>query len=138
MTFKVTAPRNKLEQTLSNTAQEAGQPVNEQERISYGIITEVNEDTSQVKIRLLRGDGELGDEIQSFFPLINPLPDIHLMYGALRAGLIVRLYWKGKLVPTTGLVEVIADEDHSFLKKQPIPNELELGPWKIFSGGLGF
>ena len=70
MTFKSTAPRNKLEQTLDHTSQEAGQPAQEQDRISYGLITAVNDDTSQVKIRLLDGEGELGEELAGYFPLI--------------------------------------------------------------------
>lgn len=131
------APKNALEQKLGRTAMEAGQPSNEQNRIAYGIISKVNQDTSQVKVKLLTKDGEVGEELTSgFLPLMNILSDIHLRFGALREGLVCRIYWKGKLKPTDPLVEVIGDEDHLFLKKAPATNKVEVGPYAIFSGGM--
>ena len=131
------APKNALEQKLGRTANEAGQPANEQDRIGYGIISKVNQDTSQVKVKMLNADGQDGEELAGgFLPLLTPLSDIHMRFGALREGLVCRLYWKGKLRPRTPLVEIIGDEDHSLLKKTATTNQINIGPYQIFSGGL--
>lgn len=137
--YRTTAARNQVQQALSETGKAVGQPQDRQERISYGIISKVNADTSQVKVRMLKADKEPGEEISpQFLPLINSLSEIHHLYGALREGLLVRIYWRGKLGPKNdALIEVIGDEDSSFLKKSPENNEIDIGPFKIFSGGLG-
>jgi len=133
----MSTPKNALEQKLGRTHSEAGQPANEQDRIGYGIISKVNQDTSQVKIKLFNVDGSPGEELSGgYLPLLNPLSDIHFRFGALREGLVCRLYWKGKLKPKTPLVEVIGDEEHNLLKKAPSTNQVEVGPYQIFSGGL--
>jgi hypothetical protein len=135
----MSTPKNALEQKLGKTAMEAGQPANEQDRIGYGIISKVNHDSSQVKIRLLNSDGQPGEELTGgFLPLLTPLSDIHLRYGALREGLVCRIFWKGKLRPKTPLVEIIGEEDHSLLKKKAASNQVDIGPYQIFSGGLSF
>ncbi len=134
----MTSPKNALEQRLTKTHNEATQPAHEQDRTSFAIITEVNQSTSQVKIRLLKADGEPGEVLNGgFLPLINPLGDIHLRFGMLRKGLLCRISWRGRLKPKNPIVEVIGDEDHSFLKKKPAANAVELGPYAIFSGGIG-
>jgi hypothetical protein len=133
------APKNALEQKLQRTQQEASQPAHEQDRVGYAIITDINPDTSQVKVRLLKADGELGETLPGgFLPLVNPLEDIHLRFGALRKGLVCRIYWRGKLKPKNPLVEVIGDEGYSFLKKKPANNSVDIGPYAVFSGGLSF
>lgn len=130
-------PKNALEQKLSKQQSEATQPAHEQDRIGYAVITEVNQDTSQVKIRLLKADGDPGDILDGgFLPLLNSLSDIHMRFGALRKGLVCRIYWRGRLKPKNPVVEIIGDEDHSLLKKKPAPNTIELGPFAIFSGGV--
>ena len=131
------APKDALEQKLNRTQNEANQPANEQDRTGYAIISEVNQDTSQVKIRLLKSDGEPGDVLPGgFLPLLNPLEDIHLRFGALRKGMVCRIFWRGKLKPKNPIIEVIGDENHSLLKKKPAVNKVEVGPFLIFSGGL--
>lgn len=131
------AAKNSLEQKLQRNQMEAGQPANDQDRIGYGIISSVNHDTSQVKIKLLTADGQPGPELRGgYLPLLTPLNVIHLLYGALREGLVCRIYWKGKLRPRTPLVEVIGDETHSFLNKVPRENKIAIGPFQIFSGGM--
>lgn len=133
----MTAPKNALEQRLNKTHQEATQPAHEQDRIGWAIISEINEDTSQVKIRLLKSDGEPGDVLPGgFLPLINPLEDIHNRFGGLRKNMVCRIFWKGKLNPRNCLVEVIGPEGHSFLKKKPATNRVDVGPYAIFSGGV--
>ncbi len=133
----MTAPKNALEQRLQRTASEANQPTHEQDRIGYAIITEVNHETSQVRIRLLKADGDPGEVLPGgFLPLLNPLDDIHMRFGTLRKGMICRIYWRGKLKPKNPLVEVIGDESYSFLKKKPAINVIEIGPFLIFSGGV--
>lgn len=132
--YSTSAPKNALQQTLHNTSREAGNPADEQLRISYGTISEVNQETSQVKVRIYKADGSLGEEItKGFLPIINPLSQIHMNYGLLRDGLVVRIFWKGKLEPQNALIEVIGDEDLAFLQKKPEQNEMQVGPFLIFS-----
>jgi len=70
-------------------------------------------------------------------PLTTPISEIHHLWGALREGLVVRVYWRGKLNPKNAIIEVIGDEDHKFLSKEPQLNELPVGVWRLFSGGIG-
>ncbi len=136
--YTSSAPKNQLQQNLHENTREASQPPNEQERITYGVISDVDYESSQVKVKLLKSDGKIGEEItKGFLPLATPLSEIHLLWGALREGLVVRVYWKGKLAPREVIIEVIGDEEHKFLNKTPIQNEIAIGPWRIFSGGLG-
>jgi hypothetical protein len=135
--YKTTAPKNSLQQTVQDSTRGVGQPVDEQLRISYGVISEVDEETSQVRVRFLKEDGTAGEPIgPGFYPLINPLHEIHFQYGLLREGLIVRIYWRGKRTPENSIVEVICDEESPFLTKKPERNEIEIGSFKIFSGGV--
>lgn len=131
--------KNALEQRLHKQSNDIGQPANDQERVGYAIISKVNEETSQVKVKLLTSDGVVGEELPGgFLPLMNPLSQIHHSFGALREGLVCRIWWKGKLRPKTPLVEVIGDEEHSFLKKAAAQNTVDIGPYQIFSGGMTF
>jgi len=139
MAYVSTTPRNLLEHHMRNTASEAMQPPHDIERISYGVISNINFDTSQVKVKFLTSDGIVDDssETNSYFPLLSPIEDIHLKYGAIRIGLTVRVFWRGKLKPTQGYVEVIGDENFKFLSKQPLTNDVDVGPWHLLSGGMG-
>ncbi len=132
--YQSPAAKNSFQKVLHNTAKEAGNPADEQLRISYGTISEVNQETSQVKVRIYKPDGSLGEEItKGFLPIINPLDQIHMNYGLLRDGLVVRIFWRGKLEPQNALIEVIGDEELAFLQKKPQQNEIEIGPFRIFS-----
>lgn len=135
--FRTSAPKNKFHQALNNTSREAANPVDEQDRISWGIITEVKPENSQVKVRLFSRDGELEPEILdgAFLPIINSLEHVHMLYGQLRKGLYVRVYWRGKLTPRQCIVEVVGDEDTNLFKKDPQVNDAETRPYKLFSGG---
>lgn len=128
-------------QTRRETNAAAGRtPSDEQDRIRYGIITKVNEN-SFVKIRLLNNAGEpVGSDIVdgAFLPLITPLSQIFMLWGSLRKGLLCRVFWRGKLEPNaSSAIEVIADEHHNFLKKEIQSNEIATNPYKLMSGGLG-
>lgn len=131
-----TAPKNSLEQRLHKSSQEAGQPVNEQDRIGYAIIEEVKVQSSQVKIRLLKADGDPGEVLPGYHPLLNPIDDLQNRFGALRKGMVCRIFWKGKLRPKNPIVEVIGPEGHTFLTKKAFPNKVDTGPHAIFSGGV--
>lgn len=134
MGYNTSAAKNAFQQTLHNTNQSTKNPADQSERISYGVISDVNQDTSQVKVRMYKPDGTTGDEISpGYLPILNPLSQIHLNYGLLREGLVVRIFWKGKLEPQTALIEVIGDETLTFLHKTPEQNSIEIGPFRIFS-----
>lgn len=133
------AGKNKLHQSLHETHVQSQSPTDDSHNWSYGAITAVNNETSQVKVKLFSSDSELEDaEILggAYLPLLNPLINIHQNWGALREGLIVRVHWRGKMDPKTCIVEVVADEETSFLSKEATPNELPTGPFRIFAGGF--
>jgi hypothetical protein len=131
--YSSSAPKNVFQQKLAETSRESTTPSDEADRITYGIISEVNYEKGQVKVRKILADGKIGDEISgSFLPLATSLSEIHLLWGQLREGLVVRVYYKGKLNPKNMIIEVIGDEDHKFLTKEPVKNEIETGAWKIF------
>lgn len=130
---QTTAAKNKLQQYSHDTHRESRQPVDEQDRITYGVISDVDEDTSQVKVRFLKSDGIVGDELSpNFLPLSTPLEQIHLLWGLLRKGLVCRIYWKGKISPRKAIIEVIGNENHKLINQAPVPNEITIGPWQIF------
>lgn len=138
MGYNSSAPKNEFQQKFKDTSTQSRNPSDEADRITYGVISEINFNNGQVKVKKLLADGKIGDEMAGgFLPLATPLSEIHLLWGALREGLIVRIYYKGKLAPKNQIVEVIGDETHSFLNKEPISNEIEIGPFKIFAGGIG-
>jgi len=135
--YNSSAPKNELQQALHETNRQAQQPSDKQDRVTYGIISAVNYDSGQVKVKKLEADGKVGNEISNaFLPLATPLSEIYLLWGALREGLVVRIYWRGKLSPRNAIIEVIGDEDHSFLRKTPYLNEVAVGAYRIFSPGL--
>jgi hypothetical protein len=131
------APKNLFQQQSNKTANEVGQPPDDIERISYGIVTEVDPQSSQVKVRFLTADKTPGELVsEGFLPILNSLSQIFILYGSLRPGLLVRIFWRGKIKPKTAIIEVIGDEDSSFLAKDFDTNEVNVGPWFIFSGSL--
>jgi hypothetical protein len=134
--YSVSAPRNVIQKAISDISKKSTQPVQDQLNIRYGVITKVSDDTSQVKVKLYTNAGKPDLEIQGFLPLINPLSEIHLLWGKLAPGLAVRVFFRGKENPQTGIVEVIGDEGLDFLKKERKANILNTGPYKLLSGGL--
>jgi len=138
MSYTSSAPKNILQQKMHDTAKDSRTPPDEADRITYGIISAVNYENSQVKVRKILTDGKIGDEISDgYLPLSTPLSEIYLLWGALREGLVVRVYYKGKLSPKNIIIEVIGDEEHKFLNKEPVQNEINIGPFRIFMGGIG-
>src|SRR5512145_1929339 len=107
--YRSSAPRNQLEQKVNTISSEASQPSYAQERISYGIISAVDNNTSQVKVTLLLDDGTPGEPLgNGFLPIINPLDQVYLNFGMLRENMRCRIYWRGRnYPPQTGLVEII-------------------------------
>lgn len=126
-------------------------PANEQLRVSYGVVTDVNQDTSKVKVRVFNGYNRREDimlgatqpgEEGIFVSLIQPLHVIHHMFGALRRGLCVRILWRGVNAPgSEAQVEVISDEPKTNFRsgeKEQEVNQKQTMPFKIFSGGISF
>lgn len=140
-------PQNKVAQSFDSTNQRAGEPIDEQLRISYGTIVDVNTEKNTILIDLFGHDNRkirVGATDRNkkgvYVPIIQPLPIIHLLYGALRKGLIVRVFWKGKHEPGREVVaEVISDDEVAqFLsgRQEPRSNELTTSPHEIFTGGV--
>lgn len=146
---KSTASKNALRESVGHIDERAGSPVDEQLRISYGRISEVDPGTSQVRVQVF---GRTPDEDRmlgatqaapagTFVPILQPLHVIHRLFGALRKNLCVRIFWRGKNQPgAESVVEVVSDDDCDYFrtgKKEPEQNVITTGPFKIFSGGLG-
>ena len=133
------APANVIEARRAAIQTRANLPSTEQIHIRYGMITAVNQN-NLVQVKLLNEKGlPEGSEIaeKTFLPINTPLSVILLQFGPLRPGLICRIFWKGKILPDAGAtIDVIGDEEHQFLIKDPYPTEIQVGPFKIFSGGM--
>ena len=143
------ANRNLLKQKLTNLDEKAGSPVNEQLRVSYGYITDVDEETSQVKVKVFgrnqQEDIIIGETEKTptgvFLPILQPLHLIHFFYGLLRKDLTVRIWWKGKNKPDSdSIIEIIGDDNFELFrtgKKEPEQNVISIGAYRLFGGGLG-
>lgn len=136
----VSATKNSAQKAKADLNNAQGQPSEEQDRFRFGVITDVNKN-NLVSVKFLNANGDPdGDDIAngSYLSVITPLNVINHLYGALSKGLLCRVWWKGKTEPSpaTTFIEIIAGEGHSFLKKEPEDNEITIGPYKIFSGGL--
>lgn len=130
--------KNILHKQLSDTGVSAELLSFDAHKTAYGIISDVDIDTSQVKVKLILGDMQYSDKEVldgQFLPLINSLKDIYNRFGSLRKGLLVRLHWTGRLDQKNCKAEVIAGEDSSLLRKDQLENEIDHGAYKLFSGG---
>lgn len=139
---------NIIQKTFDQSLQRAGEPADEQLRISYGVIAEVDEDNSTVRVdifdkggnRIRIGAGPDSKSQGSLLPIIQPITEIHHRFGSIRKGLIVRVYWKGKHVPgKDSLIEIISDAGESIFgsgRKDVRSNELATQVHEIFTGGL--
>ena len=135
--YSSSAPKNIFQQKFHDTSRQARNPSDEADRITYGVISAINYNNGQVKVRRILADGRIGDEISGgFLPLATPLAIVHHLFGALREGLVVRIYYKGKLNPKNVIIEVIGEEDHQFISKEPRQNEIKIGAFRIMSGGI--
>jgi hypothetical protein len=139
-----TAAKDKLNATLDSQAVKSGSPSDEQLRVSYGEIFKVHEERSTVDITLFGRNTDEAKEGEKIFevPLLHPLHFYHLVYGQLRAGLCVRLFWRGgrQKPGREAIAEVISNNACTIFrsgKKEYEPNTINTGPWQIFSGGLG-
>jgi hypothetical protein len=135
------AAKDGINATLDSQAVRSGMPSDQQMRISYGEIIKVHEERSTIDIQLFgRKDGQ-GEGAKVFeVPLLHPLAFYHLVYGAIRPTLIVRIFWRGNNAPgREAIAEIINSEASIFRsgKKPKEPNTHSTGPWQIFSGGLG-
>lgn len=130
--------RNKLHSHFRKLDVEASSPNDDQQKVSIGVISDVRTEDGQVKVRLFERNGEPGEEILGgvYLPVLQSFDYIHKLFGQLRKGLYVRVWWKGKLEPRNCLVEIIGDENTNFIKKDVKHNDMETGVYKFFMGGL--
>ena len=139
---RASAPKDKLNSTMEATDTRGGSPSDEQQQISYGEILAVHETRSTIDLKLF-GSETRGDEGQKIFevPLIHPLHFYHQVFGQLRPGLCVRIFWRGgrNKPGREAIAEIINDNTALFRegKKGYEPNTINTGPWQILSGGLG-
>lgn len=141
---------NQMQKVTRTNTEKGSEPVDEQLRISYGVIAEVNDDNQRVRIDLYgRGGSKIrvgagvngNQEKGAFVPIMQPLSIIHTLYGSLRKGLVVRVFWRGKHAPgKEAIAEVISDAEESIFRsgsEETKSNELATTPHDIFTGGVG-
>lgn len=140
----MTVPRNVRENKLKHIDTKAGDPADQQDRISYGEITEVIAKNSQVYVKMY-GDTDtylLADQAHPKgkpVPVIQPLGIINSLYGGLSVGMKVRIFWVGKNDAKSALVEVIGNEDFNLkgiYNKEPESNRQDTLPYLSISGGV--
>lgn len=140
MPYSTSAPKNVFAENTHKVASESGQPVPQQDRLSYGVVTKVSEN-NQVRVRLYDRTDNEGNEKEvlegQFIPVYPQLTEIQLKYGALRPGLQVLVHWKGKLEPNWAIAQIIGDEELQILKKEPLSNTVAGPPARFMMGGLG-
>lgn len=139
---------NTVQKSFQQNTQKASEPKDEQLRVSYGVIAEVNEDNSLVRVdvfdrnqqKIRLGVGPNGKGKGAFVPILQPITMIHQQFGALRKGLLVRVFWRGKHYPAAeSIIEIISDAGEEIFtkgQKKPRSNELATGPCGIFTGGM--
>jgi len=138
---------NPISAANKNTSMQSSAPNDEQLKIDYGSIAEVDYETSHVRInRLTRGQVQkrIGESKENkdgiWIPILQPLPVIHASFGSLRPGLTVRIFWRGKNDPgSDAIAEVISEKPLlEFItgSEKPRSNELYTGPGKYSLGGV--
>lgn len=139
--------QNKIAQSFDSTNQRAGEPKDEQLRLSYGVIVDVDTETNKAFIDIFGEGGKrirIGstdrNEAGALVSIMQPMTVIHHLFGSLRKGLIVRVFWKGKHVPgKEAVAEIISDDPSAEFvtgNKGARSNELNTGPHDIFTGGV--
>ena len=141
---------NAVSKTFKDNATTGSNPVDEQIRISFGTIAEVDDETNRVKVDVVGrggekqrvGSGHDGTKEGIWVPIIQPLEIIHSLYGALRKGLLVRVFWRGKDTPgIEAVAEVFSNvtmEEFRAGSQEARSNELATSPHNIFTGGVNF
>jgi hypothetical protein len=140
--YRPTASQGGVSSTLDNESTRATTPNSNQLKISYGQIIEVHDERSTIDVMIFGKPGDILNEFKVFeVPLIHPLQFYHLVFGQIRKGLVVRLFWRGSSKPgRESFAEIIDNSDGARFKsgkKKYENNTQTTGPWKIFSGGLG-
>lgn len=140
----MTIPRNVREDKNHKVDRKAGDPSDQQDRISYGEITEVVNKTSQVYVKIY-GDPDqylLADQAHPKgkpVSVIQPLRVINHLYGSLHQGMKVRIFWIGKNDAKSAFVEVIGADDFDLkgiISKEPEANRQDTLPYLTLSGGV--
>lgn len=138
---------NSVQSGFANNHQRAGEPIDEQQRVSFGQIAEVNEDTQRVRVDIFGRNGNLkrlGKTERNpegpYIPVLQPLQVIHHLFGSLRKGLIVRVWWRGKQAPASeAIAEIVTDQEGAVFftgEESARSNELATSPHEIFAGGV--
>lgn len=130
--------RDKFRQSNQTVSKQSRQPNIDTLSIRYGVVEDINEDQSRISVRLCTSTGEETGDITPMWPYLNTLSEVFLLWGALRKGLMVRVFCKGQdKIPAQGIVEILGDEPPSTLLGREVrANEIETGPYLMLMGGL--
>lgn len=140
--YRPSAPRNNHQSSVSGASQSATQPTNDQPNIAYGRVKEVI-GGKRVIITYFNDNNNKDEDMKIPVAINSPgLEAIKTLYGGLKPGLPVRIFFKGMWPPDPLVndvkVDVIGGFDDDIAKDDadPEPEELATGPYKLFSGGL--
>ncbi len=129
---------NRTDADVSNQSKDArssrGRTI--QTHIEYGIITDVNYENCKVKVMRLSTGEELINGKDNFHWLLNPITEIHMLYGPLMPGMKCRIHWEGK--PGSGpgknvTVEILGSTSDRLDEKKYLANTLDVGPGSVFT-----
>jgi hypothetical protein len=135
MTIGNNVPRSNADRVFKEVGQTTSNRPNMIDHISYGRIKEIDYTKYWVQVKLEEDPGNyvLGD---SYWPLITRIDEIQFKYGQLRKNMYVRVFWRGRQKAMFATVEIIGDENFDLFQQIDRPNEVQTGPYKLFSGGL--
>lgn len=137
MALTYTRP-NRTDSDVNNQGKEArsnrGNSV--QTHVEYGMITDVNYENCKVKVLRLTTGKELSNGEDNYHWLLNPITEIHMLYGPLMPGMKCRIHWEGRPGSEPGknvAVEILGSTSDRLDEKLYSTNALDVGPGSVFT-----
>ena len=136
MRFSTTrAARTDVDLSMQGKAARLNRRNSVQTHIEYGMITEVDYETCKVKVMRLTTGKELVNGEGNFHWLLNPITEIHMLYGPLMPGMKCRIHWEGPPGSEPGkniAVEVLGSTTDRLDEKEYASNTIAVGAGSVF------
>ena len=107
-----------------------------QTHIEYGIVTDVDYETCKVKVMRINTGDELVNGEDNFHWLLNPITEIHMLYGPLMPGMKCRIHWDGAAGSTPGknvAIEILGNRSDRLDEKKYNSNTMQVGAGSVFT-----
>ena len=134
-TGQIPAPRSVAQDQAGVSQSKSEEMYAYADHLSYGKITDVNYAKYQVKVSLFN-DVPHPELEKNWQPLITQQDEIFLRWGQLRIGMVCRVHWTGRKQALRGFVEIIGDENTSFVEQEDRENNVPTRPYKFLGGGF--